>query len=144
MVVALIGLFLTIAVPSFGAVIANNAVTAAANELVASLNRARNEAVTRGVAVRVCPRGNADQCAGTDWSTGWVVVLSDFPTDPVEFTRIQRVNVTNVGHDLEVTARGFLVGSAVCFDIDAPAATRNVSVRVNRFGIAEAAQGGCS
>lgn len=144
LVVTLMGVFLTIGVPAFGSLVANNAVTSAANDLVASLNRARNEAVTRGGGVRVCPRSGSDDCGGSDWSAGWVVVPNGSVGSPSEIKRLQRVSVNSPASELAFTARGFLEGSAACFAIEAPAASRHVSVRISRFGVAEAAQGGCS
>lgn len=53
-VVALLGIFLAIAAPSFAGLIRSNKVQAAADELVTVLQYARSEAITRG------GDGNAD------------------------------------------------------------------------------------
>lgn len=65
---------LTIGVPSFATLIANNRVTAQANELVGGLNLARSEAIKNGQRVSVCSSTDGSSCAAnTDWATGWLV-----------------------------------------------------------------------
>lgn len=68
------GILLTVGVPSFASLIANNRITSQANELVSGLNLARSEASTRGQRVTICSSVDGDSCAAdTDWSTGWIV-----------------------------------------------------------------------
>jgi type IV fimbrial biogenesis protein FimT len=55
-----------------------NAVTAAANELVSHLALARSEAVKRGVRVTMCPTRDQESCMQPDkryalWHQGWLV-----------------------------------------------------------------------
>jgi type IV fimbrial biogenesis protein FimT len=68
--VAVAGVLLAIALPSFDAMIRNNCRTTAANELVTSLQYARSEAVKRHREIRVSA---ASSTAGNQWGSGWVV-----------------------------------------------------------------------
>lgn len=56
-----------IAIPSFNSIIQSTQLTTYANELVASLNLARSEAVKRGVQVSVRRKGSANN----NWDSGW-------------------------------------------------------------------------
>lgn len=79
--VAVLVIALTVAVPSFKAVIQSNRVTASTNQLVTALNFARSEAVKRGQVVSLCmaDASNPPKCqtAGTDdWANGWLAFLN--------------------------------------------------------------------
>lgn len=59
----------TAAVPSLTALANRQQVAATTNELLASLNLARSEAIARGTRVAIATRAN------DDWSTGWRVFV---------------------------------------------------------------------
>lgn len=65
-------ILLTIGVPSFVDMINSNTATSYANDLLADLNYARSEAITRGARVTVCHSNDASTCSG-GWSNGWIV-----------------------------------------------------------------------
>jgi type IV fimbrial biogenesis protein FimT len=73
--VAVAATVLAVGVPSFRALIQNNRLTAALNDMVTEFNLARSEAVKRGSPVTLCKRNTA----GTDcdnsavWLSGWIV-----------------------------------------------------------------------
>ncbi len=81
---AVLGILLGIAVPSYQNLVVNNRMTAQANDLVSALSLARSEAVKRAANVTVCASSNGTACAGT-WAQGWIVhdaagnVLRVFP-----------------------------------------------------------------
>ena len=81
-VVALAAIMLTLAVPSFQNMIANNRITSHTNELVMAINMARSEAVKRNVRVILCrsadPVASPPSCGGSanDWTTGWLLFAS--------------------------------------------------------------------
>lgn len=79
--VAVAGVLLAIAVPSFTDLMRNNRSLAAANELVSALNAARAEAVKRGTRVSLCPSANGTSCSGTAWQTGWIVFVDGAASD---------------------------------------------------------------
>lgn len=75
--VAILAILAVIAVPSLQQAILRNRLTSAANELVATFQLARMEAVRRNRVVEVCPTVNGTTCAGGDWSRLVVRVPSD-------------------------------------------------------------------
>lgn len=71
--VAVIGILALIAAPSMSAMIENSRIVSQGEELVATLQLARAEAVRRNSRVTVCRSTDGSSCAsGTSWS-GWVV-----------------------------------------------------------------------
>lgn len=65
---------LTIAVPSFQALIRSNRLTATTNEFVAFFNLTRSEAIRRGSSVSLCKTANGTACTTTGgWESGWLV-----------------------------------------------------------------------
>jgi type IV fimbrial biogenesis protein FimT len=73
-VVVLVGLLAILGVPAFRTQVLNSQMTAATNELLATLSSARNEAVGRQNFVSVCPRNVAgDACSGSNWDDGWIM-----------------------------------------------------------------------
>ena len=82
-VVAIGGVLLTVAVPSFSEIVKENRLTTQTNDLVADVNLARTEAVARGVQVILCRSANSTAasavCSGTSntWSTGWLMYADD-------------------------------------------------------------------
>lgn len=75
--VAVLGVLLGLAVPSFTEVIRNNRTASQANDLIGALHLTRSEASKRGMPISICA-ANADQsaCAGAaqgDWANGWIV-----------------------------------------------------------------------
>jgi type IV fimbrial biogenesis protein FimT len=78
-VIALAAIIMTLAVPSYQNLIANNRITAHTNELVMAINMARSEAVKRNVRVILCrsadPTADSPTCGGSEytWTTGWLL-----------------------------------------------------------------------
>jgi type IV fimbrial biogenesis protein FimT len=69
----ILAILMALAVPTFREFTRNNAVTAAHNDLVTSLQVARSEALRRNRPVSVCATPDGEECgAGTDWATGWM------------------------------------------------------------------------
>ena len=64
---AVLGVLIGLAVPSFSQLIARNRLTAAANEYVSAIQTARMEAVRRNGRVVLCPSANGTTCSGADW-----------------------------------------------------------------------------
>jgi type IV fimbrial biogenesis protein FimT len=72
--ITVLGLLLGIAVPSFTETVRNNRIISQNNELVASLNLARSEALKRSGSVSVCASADQATCSNsTNWGTGWIV-----------------------------------------------------------------------
>jgi type IV fimbrial biogenesis protein FimT len=69
--VAIAGILVGIAIPSFTAIITSNRLTTYANELVTALNLARSESIKRGIQVTVRRKGTAS----AHWESGWDVFV---------------------------------------------------------------------
>jgi type IV fimbrial biogenesis protein FimT len=70
---ALGGLLLGVAVPSYTMFIQNSRQVTSANELLSSLHVARDLAITRNRRVTVCPSATGTDCEAVGWEQGWVV-----------------------------------------------------------------------
>ena len=77
MTMAIAGILVTIAIPSFNSTLTSSRLTNYANDLVGALNLARSEAVRRGIQVTVSNNG-----ALTHWESGWTVFV-DFSGDEI-------------------------------------------------------------
>jgi len=123
--IAVLAIVTTLAVPAFTQFIANNRLAAEANEMVASFQFARSEALKRGVPVQVCPSTDGNACGG-GWSDGWIAVAD--PGDDQEVLRVW----TAPGDDFQFTPAngtvgfepdGFATGAALQFDLQLAGAT---------------------
>jgi len=76
---AVAAIVVTIGVPSFREVIRNNRIVTQTNELVATLNLARIEAIKRGVQVTICKASYTSSTPPTacstsaSWNDGWII-----------------------------------------------------------------------
>lgn len=78
--VGIVAVMFSLAVPGFNSLVANSQMTASVNDLIASMQLARSEAVKRATPVSVCRVSNSNSatptCAsGTGWHDGWVVFV---------------------------------------------------------------------
>ncbi len=85
-VITLLSILASIAIPSFDDSLLNSRLTSQSNRILAALQFARSEAATRGSSITICgsrgPKGPADlidpngppTCDQPDWSTGFVVM----------------------------------------------------------------------
>jgi type IV fimbrial biogenesis protein FimT len=81
--VAILGVLALWAVPNLQQFIQNARMTSLANELVADIGVARQEALRRGVAVVICASADKQTClTGSDknWMDGWVIRQDSAPT----------------------------------------------------------------
>lgn len=108
MTIAIGAIVLTLAVPSFNTVIRNDRLTTRTNELVASLNFARSEAVKRGIRVTACksqnPNATPPTCStsnAVNWSIGWIIFTdpnnnATFDSNTETLLRTQENPLTNI------------------------------------------------
>lgn len=77
--IAVLGLLLSIAVPSFEQVMLDSRRTSDVNELLLSLNLARSEALKRNRHVTICKSDDGATCATgtTPWKKGWIVFVNN-------------------------------------------------------------------
>ena len=72
--IAVLGVLLGLAVPSFVATTRNNRLIAQNNEFVGGLSLARSEALKMSGPVSMCASTDEATCSGdTSWSNGWIV-----------------------------------------------------------------------
>ncbi|MBS7458014.1 GspH/FimT family pseudopilin [Coralloluteibacterium stylophorae] len=71
--VAVLAITVTVAVPAFNGLVNGNRLTTGANELLATLQFARSEAIRRNATLRVCPSSDGSSCGG-DWRR-WIVAV---------------------------------------------------------------------
>lgn len=72
---------LTLAVPSFAAMMKNRRLTTEINNFSAALSLARSEAVKRRLRVTVCKSSDGEACVeGGDISQGWIIFIDDKAT----------------------------------------------------------------
>ncbi len=72
--VVIAGILASMAVPSFSQAIKNNRMSTQINELLATLNYARSEAIKRSTGISVCNSSDGASCTG-NWKDGWIVFV---------------------------------------------------------------------
>lgn len=135
--IAVLAITLTIAAPSFQGLINSNRLVSQSNELVASLQLARSEAIRRNAKVEVCASSDGSTCDTTsDTWTQWLVMIASSG----EVLRVNEVNpkvsvmpsaaILNNENHVEFSADGLardttnalLVASiGICMETDRPA-----------------------
>jgi type IV fimbrial biogenesis protein FimT len=101
-VMALVAILASIAIPSFRYVTNSNRIAAEINGLLGDLQYARAEAIREGQTVTVCVSNNGANClpGNTSWRNGWIVfsdVNGDQTVDPGD--NVLRVQSTFAGTD---------------------------------------------
>jgi type IV fimbrial biogenesis protein FimT len=77
MTLGLVGLILTLGLPSFGNIAANNRLSTEVNAIFHAIHLARKESIVRRRVVSICPTLDGQACEpGTDWSAGWMTFVN--------------------------------------------------------------------
>lgn len=90
MTLGLVGVILTLGLPSFGNIVANQRLRVEVDALFHAVHLARKESVVRRRVVSICPTRDGQDCeASMDWSAGWMTFVNidrDWPAvrDPDE------------------------------------------------------------
>lgn len=135
--IAILGILLSLAAPSFSVVIENQRAKAAAADLYTSLVRARSEAIKRNTSMSLTPKG-----AG--WGSGWQM------TDPVSAVVIEdhgAIQGLTLSGPAGVTYRssGRIAGDAqVSFGISGDHSSSARCVRLDLSGRPAIGSGACS
>lgn len=123
-VVALIGILASLAIPGFGRLSASTKVKSASTELYLGLIRARSESVKRNrIAGVVAISGDED-----NWQAGWRVIADGStpadgdlvdPEDRVVYQQgaLPRVAIKMAASSVEFRPTGRIVGAAPAFDV---------------------------
>lgn len=88
-VIAMIAILASLAAPSWRELLARNAIRSAVNDLGASLQYARSEAVRLNSPITVCASNDAINCANTGFENGWIVRTGAQVNDPVNQQLLQ-------------------------------------------------------
>ena len=76
--ITVLAIVLGIGLPGLRDFILNNRQVSAVNEMVASLQYARTEAIARNRTVSLCPSSDGADCSGSsDWSLGWIIFTDE-------------------------------------------------------------------
>lgn len=80
-VIAAAAILLTVGIPSFQNSVRSNRLTSSVNDLIASLQVARSEAIKRRAPVVMCTTGGAVDpaagCTAAPWHLGWLIFADD-------------------------------------------------------------------
>jgi len=144
--VAMVGILMAIAVPSFTAVINTNRLAAAANELTASLQQARMEAIRRNVQTVVCRSADGSTCAsGTGPWTKWVTFVDlngdRVPNATASATTNELLRTSEVNAPVQIDASASILANRVIFRADGLAHASDASnvptatMLVGQFGV---------
>ncbi len=88
-VIALLGILISIAIPGFSELIVRNRLATSTNDFISALNLARSEAIKRGQIVVV-------RKTGQTWEQGWRVFVD------IDRSTNAKTNNFNIGKDLEL------------------------------------------
>lgn len=128
---AVAAIFIMVAVPGFYNVMQNNKITSMTNQLAASINYARLEAIKRGYRVSVCSAADASlSTCGTaaQWSQGWMVFndpdndnIIDAVTDLVKVSEAVPSNmvITANSNIISFDGSGFLLSVPITISLSA-------------------------
>jgi type IV fimbrial biogenesis protein FimT len=87
--VAIAAVLFAIGVPMFRDVALGSRLSAAANNLLSSIQLARSEAIKRNVNVTLCASSDGASCAGAGgWEQGWITIVD--PADPDTVVQYQQ------------------------------------------------------
>jgi type IV fimbrial biogenesis protein FimT len=144
--IAVLAIVVSIAAPSFTAMLRENRLAALSHELHGALQLARSEAVKRRENITVC-RSNADQdeCAnGTDWTAGWLIVRPNGDVlkiwDPIQGTVINgpSAGISFRSNGMAVTSQTWSVTQSSC------SGNQKRTITVNATGSSVLSKGACS
>jgi len=150
--VIVLSIIMAIAFPSFRALVNSNRLTARANELLATIQYARSEAIRLNGKVTLCPTEDGSACSGADWSR-LVVRLDRDDTVLREVANAGNALVSADVDDIAFSADGLardsggLLATAnlnVCIDTTHPAQNQRVVALVSgsRVSVSQAS-GAC-
>jgi type IV fimbrial biogenesis protein FimT len=85
MVISIVAILATIALPSFKYVTVSNRISSEVNGLLGDMQFARSEAVKEGQTVTICSSADGATCSGSpNWQHGWIVFLDSNGDQKVE------------------------------------------------------------
>ena len=96
--ISIVSILASIAIPSFSAMVENNRISSASNDLLASLIYTRSEAAKRSQTVSICTSSNSTSCstALNDYAKGWII-FTDCDEDGVLDTTVTTCDIDGDG-----------------------------------------------
>lgn len=145
--IAVLGVVVGIAIPSFSQMITKNRIETTAYEVLNTVQAARSEAVKRKRSVRICAAKNAqmDECDNlSNWEFGWLLVLHSDNTVLKSWQNTSNVTVTGPTAGIKILSSGMLDNSANV-EVTAPncGAGQKRTISINRIGNTTLTQGNC-
>jgi type IV fimbrial biogenesis protein FimT len=138
-VIAIVGILVAIAAPSFQRIIAQNEINNATNTLASDINFARSEALKRGVGVMLCPSVDPfTACKDTgEWQDGWIIFVdrnqnishSTTEADGEPLLRVQQ----NIPGSIQINTTNSVSVKTITFD--RVGATNNIGLDVTKTSL---------
>lgn len=120
--VSIVGILMSIAIPSFEGFIKSERLTSVTNSLISDMMLARSKAVELNQIVTVCASDNETGCNGNDYSDGWVVMADSDGDDAVDqLIRVQQPISGDVEFELSNAALSSVTFDTRGFTSDIPA-----------------------
>ena len=147
--VAIVGILISIAVPSFREIMAQNVINSATSTLASDINFARSEALKRGVTVMLCPSTDPyESCSDTgEWQGGWIIFIdravppnppnrirSQIATDGEDLIRVQQ----NLPANLQINTTNLVDVKTISFD--RTGATANIGLDITATNLSTQGQ----
>ncbi len=115
MTLGLAALVLTLGLPSFGNIVANNRLNTEVNAIFHAIHLARKESVVRRRVVSICPSVDGEVCgSGSDWSDGWMTFVNidrDWPAVRDSNEPVLRWNRVDSANRITANRRSFSLRS---------------------------------
>ena len=105
-VIAVVAILITVAVPGFQQATLNSRLTSYANELAASSALARGEAIKRNAPVSLCSSNNGTTCTSTEWHQGWILRIDS------DSSVLRRMQGLDSSFNINTTSDGVVTFSA--------------------------------
>jgi type IV fimbrial biogenesis protein FimT len=141
-VLAIAGILVTVAIPSFKTTFADNRQVAGINELLGTLIYARSEAISENAAITVCASSDSLHCNSSDWSQGWIVYATAGTPLRVHsaLDSSDTLRDTGIGSSFTFKANGTSSASGLFTLCDSRGASFARSLSLTSTGIAKASQ----
>jgi type IV fimbrial biogenesis protein FimT len=116
-VVALVGITTTMAVPAWNDMIINARTRTAVNDWIASQQFARSEALRLNTAVTLCVSSDGSSCTAQDFETGWIVktglpaAAGNLLQDALPRANVTMVPNTNAARSFTFLPTGLPIGN---------------------------------
>lgn len=131
---SVLGVLMAVAIPSFRFVQNSGRLSAGSNELVASLQAARMEAIRRNGRVVLCSSADGATCSGVGTSSGWVV-FADTDADNAVDVGEETIQVNAVPAPLTLKANSAVTEGIVMFRSDGLARDKAGQLLTGQFRV---------